>query len=90
MLSQLVNHIELFENSFKYIFRLNKKIESGIVTAYFIFPPMFLVNEAEIEKYGKILDITTGNGVGVKVEFQSKELSDYFWNNWTFDYKFEV
>lgn len=64
---------------------------TGVVTAYFIFPPNFQFDKLSIEKYGRIIRLDNERtAAGCVVEFKTKELSEYFWNNWSFDYKFET
>lgn len=80
-----------FFNAFNYLFRLNKRISDGVVTAYFIFPAGFRVDYNKIDDYAIIKKITEdANGLGMIIEFRTNELSDYFWNNWHCNYKFET
>jgi hypothetical protein len=89
-LSQLIQYKE-FKHATDYLFRLNKNISTGVVTAYFIFPANFELNGEAVDKYATIIEVKQdGNGVGVKIKFNSLEIGNYFWDTWKCNYKFEV
>jgi hypothetical protein len=82
---------EEFKHAFDYVFRMNKNISNGVVTIFFIFPPNFQINGNAIDKYVERMEVKeSDNGIGVEMVFKDKELGEYFWNKWHFNYKFEV
>lgn len=84
--------IQLFENALPHLWRLDKYKSTGLVKASFIFVRGKLdLNYDLIEKYSELTEVKTEMySTALIVHFKDKEVSQYFWDNWKCDYKFEI